>query len=663
MKTILIVPVFLLISMISVSAQNQAPVWPISGQKAGKDILYKPQDYIGTEKNYEDLFITAPEGTPVLSPVSGTIIDMAYKYFVSGSLLDIYKITVPSNKIDIVTYDKQQRKLLANNSKNIDAQFISISIGIFCGTNETYWISGLRPIQYFKTGHKINKGDVIGTAGFCYKPISQPCIKLARTLNSKAADPMSPFGLKSTFIAFKPAPLRDEMTVAEQLADFSVFRQALEEGHPGLYDYTSRANMDTTFELVRKEIIGPKSRAKFIWLLQTVLDSIRDSHTSLSNISGQPFHSKEFNIDLPVHFGFQHDSLLVSQTLPEYKNLLQKRIVKIDNDSAESLLKTIRVFTDAQEGYIDVHRDLRRLIFYVFYAYGSNRNEGDSVTLTFSDGTKAGLKYKTMTGRVNYSPSIIYKPMVNKSFEMKSVDAKTAYLHIYTFELTQTDEDSIRGFVNTISKSACRNLIIDLRDNPGGYESSCQQLFSLFADRPFTSSVGRKVKGNGKYNFLKNTNNYGDDSFVLFPDYKEIEGKDGYYMMNDQYTKPDSIVHFGGKLYLLANDYSYSASSEFASLVHKYKQGGVIIGRETGTCYYQMNAEKYANVYLKNSGLELRMPLVKLLFDNEMDKTIPWGHGVIPDYNIRWTFNEYFNIEDPILKFTLNLIREKENTK
>ena len=32
-------------------------LWPVEGQKAGKGILYRPQDYIGDEFNFDNLFL------------------------------------------------------------------------------------------------------------------------------------------------------------------------------------------------------------------------------------------------------------------------------------------------------------------------------------------------------------------------------------------------------------------------------------------------------------------------------------------------------------------------------------------------------------------------------------------------------------------------------
>ena len=645
--------------ILSAPAQDAIAVWPISGKKAGESILYKPQDYIGTEKNFADLFIGAPEGTPVLSPVDGTIKNISYGYKSTLYTSTSFGLDNPPST-NVTGFDKKKRKEMGESQK-INPQYISLSIGISTNNNETYWIQGIRPIQYLKTGAQIKKGDVIGIVGFCYKLITDPCICLSRSVNSKSADPMSPFGIKTSYIPYKPTPVREEIPVAELLADFKVFRQSLEEGHPGLYDYTSHATMDSTFDRIRQKITKPISPSKFLRMLYPVLDSLRDSHTALYNVSGQkdPTVQTE-NFDLPVHFGFQYDSLIVFSTLPAYNNLLWKCIDKINGRTASELRKKVWIYSSG-EGKIEVEKEFRQMNwFYDYYKHSFIYKKGDSVNIVFSDGTTARLTYQSVSNPKEFAPAKVWKPdpMVN-NLEVKTIDDQTAYLRIKSFGFSDVDNDSLRSIMNSISHSSCRNLIIDIRNNPGGNDAY-SALFSMLADKPFKNGLGSMVNSNNRYNFLKYVPSYaGVDSVVLFGDYKKITGREGYYSFNTRMDKPDKKIHFSGNVYVLTNERSYSASTLFAALVHKYKRG-TIIGRETGTCYYQMNAYKFADIRLDNSGLELHIPLTKIIFDDQPDPSIPWGHGVIPDHIIGWTYDEYLNNSDPILVYTLKLIRESK---
>lgn len=57
--------------------------WPIEGAKAGEGILYRPQDYIDQEHNFDKLFISAEPGTNVVTPCDGVITHVTMVYYLS----------------------------------------------------------------------------------------------------------------------------------------------------------------------------------------------------------------------------------------------------------------------------------------------------------------------------------------------------------------------------------------------------------------------------------------------------------------------------------------------------------------------------------------------------------------------------------------------------
>ena len=75
-----------------------------------------------------------------------------------------------------------------------------LSVGVQLSDGRTVCVDGIRPTRLFKTGETIHRGDTLGTVGYLYKKIQQPCIAISISKNSKNVDPMTPFGLKTTFI-------------------------------------------------------------------------------------------------------------------------------------------------------------------------------------------------------------------------------------------------------------------------------------------------------------------------------------------------------------------------------------------------------------------------------------------------------------------------------
>ncbi len=78
----------LILALISLSASAQGYLWVVEGKTAGEDVVSVPQSYIGDELNFSGLFITAPRGTRIFSPVDGTInsVSMGYNHSLSYSV-------------------------------------------------------------------------------------------------------------------------------------------------------------------------------------------------------------------------------------------------------------------------------------------------------------------------------------------------------------------------------------------------------------------------------------------------------------------------------------------------------------------------------------------------------------------------------------------------
>ena len=65
------------LSFVSYSAygQDENLLWPLKGKDAGENILYRPQEYVGSELNFDNLFIGGAFGDTVVAPADGIITD------------------------------------------------------------------------------------------------------------------------------------------------------------------------------------------------------------------------------------------------------------------------------------------------------------------------------------------------------------------------------------------------------------------------------------------------------------------------------------------------------------------------------------------------------------------------------------------------------------
>jgi C-terminal processing protease CtpA/Prc len=125
-----------------------------------------------------------------------------------------------------------------------------------------------------------------------------------------------------------------------------------------------------------------------------------------------------------------------------------------------------------------------------------------------------------------------------------------------------------------------------------------------------------------------------------------------------EWVEPDSLVNYKGRLYVLTNEASFSASTSFAGYMKKQNRG-VLVGRETGSAYHQMKAEHFTRYMMPSSGITVQIPMIKIVADTVVNERFPYGRGVLPDYPVNFTPEELsFAHGDSILNYTQQLIRE-----
>lgn len=213
------------------------------------------------------------------------------------------------------------------------------------------------------------------------------------------------------------------------------------------------------------------------------------------------------------------------------------------------------------------------------------------------------------------------------------------------------------------------NLIIDIRNNPGGSDPTFEQPMMYLADN-------KTFKENIKANIIF------DPSFLPYEKYfwgvSTLQRMDSISLeigkkqlkdwfpvfsnkvswQNQQYNPtyyPKSPT-FKGNLYLLINENVASAASHFASLVKGYAQNVTIIGVETAGGYYVHNGHSPLVYELPNSKIKTQFSIVNLVQDAPKKDDQPEGRGIMPDYEIWSTLDDFFQQRDTQMEFTLKLI-------
>ena len=196
-----------------------------------------------------------------------------------------------------------------------------------------------------------------------------------------------------------------------------------------------------------------------------------------------------------------------------------------------------------------------------------------------------------------------------------------------------------------------KTLIIDVRGNPGGDDEPGRQLFAYLTDQPFLYYRDLVLNGVG-FNFMR----YAEAPETI-PAQDMVKGSDDkwHYTKHPNWgTQSPSAPHFAGRVMVLQNGGSFSASSEFASILRSHKRA-VFIGEENGGGYDGNNSGFMPYIILPHSGLRLRVALMSYYMAG--DGGNPRDRGVLPDYPVGYTIEELLAGTDKAMAVALDLAR------
>jgi Periplasmic protease len=646
---------FFLFSIIPSLSFAQA-LWPIAGAKTGDGIICKPQQYIGNDLDFEALIVTAKEGTPVVAPYDGSVYNLDICARQSWFL---------SKHWDMLegTFNGRIKEILdSKDDIGIPAKYLSGMVFLRTSEGNIIHISGLRGDGFLKTGMMIHRGDTLGTAWYSCRSFKEPSIIICMyTSHFDPLDPMTPFGLKTTFVAPKKARPPKTLTPEQAKEDMKILLDAYKECYPSLYDVVT-PEMFTDFESkAMSELEHGISYDDFYYLIHSAISAgfVHDSH--LEEMTGIPHAGEEFLMP-HLHIGFLNDSLFVTLAPKGNEKFLRKRIASINGIDAQTIIDRAKGMQAVFDQNSSGSRDMCGLIAWN-YIYGKDVHTIKSQKIIFSDGSEYEDEWvpRYRVSRVPNPDSTAYHRLVLESskreYSFKMLRDDVVLFSLNTFELNQIQVEDIADSLKALG--AVPVMIIDLRNNSGGDEKVLAKLLSFFIiGKPASLKSYMKVKSDSTYKSFRYAVNFPQNE-VFFSDFTAKKGADGYYLKDRVLgeLKPDSATNYHGHLYILTGDHTSSAATWFpAFLVRNHR--AVTVGRETRSGYHFITAEKFADIMLPNSKIQVRIPLVKCVFDEEtVNARVPAGRGLIPDYEVPLTYEEYYTSEeDIILNRALELI-------
>lgn len=631
--------------------------WPIEGKNTGEGILYRPQDYIDKELNFGNLYITAELGNNIVSPCDGTVTAFYLVYYPS-----LHNSTSfgNGNGMTLDNLDDGVKHKLKERGEN--AKFLSYMIQIKSKDGKQVVINGLNPDRAFKSGEKVERGEILGKIHYCYKKIAQPCIRIGINKYEKVTDPMTPFGLKSTYIEPVDTPRKQTLTHVEAEADYRQLASSIKEIYPSLDDFMTESVFDNFVSQEISKIPQTISLVDFANVIKRFNNKIHDSHIWFNYDINTSVH-KELQLS-PLWFGKIGNKMRVINATEEYKKYIGREIKSINGKGVDILYKefipTKLTCYDANvKSALD--KDMVVNMAWQYFRMDKDSRKGGKTTFTFADGEELSIPLADRSIQSRYDKTILgnlYKSVgaitPKGNWEYKYINDKTTCISLHNFTLMETEVDDLLKFLEEVENKGCENLIIDLRNNRGGSMDLVTTITEAVMTEPIITKGGySKVNA---HTFKTPTLNMVAGE-PIFEDYKSIPGRKGFYQINKKDTQPQNQVKqkYTGRIYVIINENTASAGALFAGIMKRNKRG-YIIGRETMTAYHVMNAAKFATIQLSNSRFQYQIPICRIVWDEHIDEDFPYGRGVIPHMEIPFTMEEVTQNGDMLYTKTLEII-------
>lgn len=442
--------------------------------------------------------------------------------------------------------------------------------------------------------------------------------------------------------------------------DALIFKDAVLKMHPTIGVYKDKSYYESLMDNFISGLKDSLTEKQFRIRLKIVVNELNCGHTEVVYSRAFAKAIKPMKLNFLPYYVLAVDGKLFSvMPVNRKKDSTIKQgseILKINNVGVDSILNYSKKLIST-DGYVTESKNLAMRTF-VNYSYPSLFGRPDSFLLEVKKGTEIKTEYVKACNLKELPPlplglkedSLLRRhKRANITEGFIGSDKKVFVLKIKSFKPTRYKRVYRRVF-KTMQKNKTENLIIDLRHNGGGNLDNSFRLLKYLMDSQQTVTLKSHVKNYPDKKFTRGNMAFKLTKLVLKVTGKKVTKGDSSWFI--QRIKPYRKQHYSGKVYVLINGGTFSASCIIAAYLKESKRA-ILIGKETGGTNEGCNAGITPYYKLPNTKLKVRVPAFRIIHDINPALT---GRGVMPHHEINYTFDDILRRRDLEMKFVLELI-------
>jgi peptidase S41-like protein len=442
-----------------------------------------------------------------------------------------------------------------------------------------------------------------------------------------------------------PACAQDAHFTAQQARDdLDQLYHGLRSAAADLYSQTPETVFDARYQELRASYDAPVTPHALFTDFQRFAALARQSHNRLEGLSpGFPAFYSQGGPIFPLRFQVAHGEVIVSAAPQGSAIRPGDRLVALNGEPNPIWLQRLKQHVSADTPALAYSMISQGEFYYVWLEYGVR----DSFTVAFErDGTTRSETLAAIPADAMWELEEIEPGFSLAGRDAQMLNETTAYLRpgaFFDVDAATPDEayapaavQRFTGFIDAaferFIEAGATDLVLDLRDNPGGDIVFSDPVIAWFADRPFRFAsdfrvrVSEETAASMQARIDANPDGGQEISRELIDLFANSQPGD-LISYDLPYAQPRQGQQFTGNVHVLVNRNSFSNAVTTAALIQDYGFG-TVYGETTRDMATTFGAMEHFT--LSNTGFRVGYAKALIIRPNGREDT----HPVMPDITL-----------------------------